>query len=373
MMLTELHAEKSGLSLASRARTKLLAAIVACGLVLGMAGGAAGAGTALGSEKDSSATETAAASSASEQTQTEYPLEVTFYGLDGEETVTFDQAPEKVLVVGQGNIENMLALGLEDHIAGIAGVDSQVPEEYQEAFDSLNNLGVYCPDEEAMLEVDPDFIYAPKWLFMMNSMDLDEWFDRGVNVYINSNWNNNMEAPKSLENEYNDILTLGKIFNVQDRAEALVNQLKSQVSEIESRIEGQDSPSVMILFPDSDQLFANYSESDLAGNLAEELGATLAVNGPTSVGPEDIVNANPDVIIILYSSSYSQTEEDAAASAALEYFDNSAYANVTAVKEGHVYALSDGLMNIPGAGSARAMLELAQVLYPDVDFSDIEL
>jgi iron complex transport system substrate-binding protein len=368
---TPLSARVLGFKPVVAALSLLLAGVLSLG---GICGATAGVALASEAQDGSSAAEEQASSAAEEEeTRTQYPLEVTYYGLDGEETVTFDKAPERVFVAKTGNIETMLALGLEDRIVGVSGVDCEMPDSLKDAFEGVNDLGVYCPDEESILELEPDFIYAPKWLFMNNETSLDEWFDRGINVYIDSNWNNDMDAPRTLENEYNDILTIGKIFDVQDRAEALVDQLKSQVSEIESRIEGQDSPRVMILFPDSEQLFANYSELDLAGNLAEELGATLAVGNVTSVGREEIVEADPDVIIVLYSSSVAQAEEDAAASAALDYFNDSAYANVTAVKEGHVYALSDGMTSVPGAGCARSVLAMAECLYPDVDFSDIEV
>lgn len=36
---------------------------------------------------------------------------------------------------------------------------------------------------------------------------------------------------RTLENEYTDILNIGKIFHVEDKAQALVDEMKAQVSD----------------------------------------------------------------------------------------------------------------------------------------------
>lgn len=330
-------------------------------------------------ESSSAASETSSAEASSSASaaaaKTEYPLTVTFYGLTGEETCTYEKAPEKALVIGQSNIETMMALGLEDRILAVASVDgvSDFPEEYQDTFAGLNNLDVYCPDEETIVDLEPDFIYSAKWLYMETSTDVSDWTDRGINCYVNANWCGDMESPKTLENEYQDILTLGEIFDVQDRAEELVAQLREGVAAIEELTDAaSESPSVMIIQPMGEDGFMNYYEEDLAGVMTVELGGTIAVPDSMGVSKEEIVDANPDVIIVLYSSSYQDESEEQAEADVLAPFEDEAYANVAAVANGRVYAMQQGRFNTPGAGTYRSMLALAEAMYPDIDFSGTE-
>ena len=62
-----------------------------------------------------------------------YPLTIKTKGPDGKEYETvYEKQPEKVVAVYQGNVETMLALGLEDKIAAVAGIEQPILEEYQE-------------------------------------------------------------------------------------------------------------------------------------------------------------------------------------------------------------------------------------------------
>lgn len=322
---------------------------------------------------EASSVSSAASTAASSASKTEYPLEVTFYGLDGEVTCTYEQAPEKTLVVGQGNLETMLALGLEDHIVAVTE-QYDVSDRYADTAASLNYLNVNLPDRETILDLDPDFIFAPKWLWMRNSMGLDEWLDRGINLYINENWNGNMEVPRTLESEYNDIMTIGEIFDVQERAQEVVDGIRQTEEDILAKTaDVTESPTALILYPYEEDEYVNYSNLDLAGNMLEEVGGTLAARDKTSVSKEEIVSADPEVIIVLYDAVMSEEENKETAETAVQaILDEQALANVQAVQDGNVRAVAYWSVNVPGAAAATGLLALAEALYPDVDFSDIE-
>lgn len=301
--------------------------------------------------------------------KTEYPLSITSYGMTQEETITFNQAPEKTFVIGQGNLETMLAMGLEDRIVGIAN-DYDLPDEYADKVASLNNLNVDMgyPDQEAILETDPDFFFTNKGVFVSNDMDIQDWYDRGINVYLDANWSGDMESPKTIDNEYKDILTIGKIFDKQAEAEAIVDELKSQIADLKEKTAAAgESPKTMVLYPMGEDGFMNYMSEDLVGLFTEELGGTIAVPDAMGVSKEEIVDANPDIIIVLYDSSSDDSENDEAKEMALSSLDDDAYSSVTAVQNGHVFAMEEGQLNTPGVGLYRALHEMAQDMYPDLD------
>lgn len=68
-----------------------------------------------------------------------YPVTIETFDYAGNPVqTTYEKAPEKVVAVYQGCIETMLALGLEDHVVAAYGLDNEVKEEWQEAFEKMN-------------------------------------------------------------------------------------------------------------------------------------------------------------------------------------------------------------------------------------------
>ena len=151
--------------------------------------------------------------SSAEATKTEYPLTITTYDYDGNEIeTTYEKAPEKVLAVYQGSIETMLALGLEDHLVATAGLDNEVPEDLKEAFSKTNYLDEFTPSLETVTMLEPDMILSWSSLFSDKNLgNVTDWIDKGCNTYYNTN--TRPDGDRTLENEFTDILNIGKIFD----------------------------------------------------------------------------------------------------------------------------------------------------------------
>ena len=154
-----------------------------------------------------------------------YPLTIKTKGPDGKEYETvYEKQPEKVVAVYQGNVETMLALGLEDKIAAVAGIEQPILEEYQEAFGKLKNLEEFTPSKETITAEEPDMIFSWVSYFEESTLgDPQEWLDQNVNVYINTN---TASEKDTLENEYQDVENIGKIFQVEEKANELVKSMK---------------------------------------------------------------------------------------------------------------------------------------------------
>ena len=76
---------------------------------------------------------------------------------------------------------------------------------------------------------------------------MDTWNEKGVGTYMNSN--TVPGGTRTLENEYTDILNIGKIFHVEDKAQALVDEMKAQVSNTLSAVQGQNPVKVAVVEP----------------------------------------------------------------------------------------------------------------------------
>ena len=316
--------------------------------------------------------ENVATASSSEATSkhTQYPVTIKTYGSDGKEIeTTYEKAPEKVLAVYQGSIETLLALGLQDHIVAAAGLDNAVPDSMKDAFNSLNYLDEFTPSKETVTMLEPDMILSWGSLFQEKTLgDTMDWINKGTNVYINSNTARN-DSPRTLENEYQDILNLGIIFDVQDRAEAIVNKMKSTIADVLAQAGGQqEKPSVMIL-ESNDDTFTNYGADSLGGDMVTQLGAELANPDASEVGKEDIIAADPDVIFVVYMP-YSGDDPQTIQDEKLAVFnDDETFQSLSAVKNGRVVPIMLSEMYAAATRTQDGIETFAEGLYPDAGFS----
>lgn len=316
--------------------------------------------------------ETVVTSSSAEATSkhTQYPVTIKTYGSDGKAIeTTYEKAPEKVLAVYQGSIETLLALGLEDHIVAAAGLDNAVPDSMKDAFDSLNYLDEFTPSKETVTMLEPDMILSWGSLFQEKTLgDTMDWINKGTNVYINSNTARN-DSPRTLENEYQDILNLGIIFDVQDRAEAIVNKMKSTIADVLAQAGSQqEKPSVMIL-ESNDDTFTNYGADSLGGDMVTQLGAELANPDASEVGKEDIIAADPDVIFVVYMP-YSGDDPQTIQDEKLAVFnDDKTFQSLSAVKNGRVVPIMLSEMYAAATRTQDGIETFAKGLYPDAGFS----
>ena len=74
-------------------------------------------------------------------------------------TFTYDAVPQRIVSLASPATEMLLALGLEESVAGYAMQENEIPEKYRSAFDSL-----YCITEdwtvsqEMIMAMEPDFL-----------------------------------------------------------------------------------------------------------------------------------------------------------------------------------------------------------------------
>lgn len=300
---------------------------------------------------------------------TEYPLTITTYDSDGTElTTTYEKAPEKVLAVYQGSIETMLALGLEDHIAAAAGLDNEVPQEQEAGFASLNYLDEFTPSLETVTMLEPDMIFSWGSLFGQKTLgDASGWVEKGTNIYMNTNThpkNGDVSYNKTLENEYTDILNIGKIFDVQDQAEAIVNEMKETIAFAKEQTDSiEEKPTVLIL-ESGKSGFTNYGASSLGGDMVTQLGGILANPDGGQLGAEDVIAANPDVIFVVYMPYSGDDPEQVKEDKLSVILEDETYASLDAVKNGRIVPIMLSEMYASATRTQDGIVTFAKGLYP---------
>lgn len=295
-----------------------------------------------------------------------YPVTITTYDYDKQPVeMTFEKAPEKVLAVYQNSIETMLALGLEDKIVAASGLDHEVKPAYKDAFAKVNYLSEFKPSKEAATALEPDMILSWTSLFSDKNLgSMKEWQSQGVNSY--NMLNSGAVSPKTLDNEYQDFENLGKIFDVEDKAGELVNEIKDAVKQTETYAQKENkSPKVLVMEDQSGQI-VNYGATTLAGDMVTKLKGTLASPDASKLGEEDVVAANPEVIFAVYMD---RDDQDMAAQTKDAIMNNAAFADIDAVKNNRVIPIELGQMYCSGVRTIDGIHTIANGMYPDLNLN----
>ncbi len=285
-------------------KNKVLALVLAALMVMSM--GACGQ-NATSTEKEPETTQESAAPEAAkpEETKTEETAEKGDYGtvvIDnyGHE-LTFTKMPERVISMNIQTTEMMLALGLGDKVIGCSFNTCEVLPEYKEAFDKIPILSDTYASHEVIIGEEPDFVVGRNTAFGEKSSGSVEQFEAaGIPAY-QSQGTIVSGRPEEMDDVYADLLNLGKIFKIEDRAEALVSEMKQKIDDVQKKLTSVKEPVKVLVIDslDGNEIFtaSNALESELirlAGgkNIAPDMGSNWA-----TISMEIASDANPDIIV----------------------------------------------------------------------------
>jgi iron complex transport system substrate-binding protein len=274
--------------------------------------------------------------------------------------VTVDSPPERVVAIKSTSIEMLLALGLEDRLVGTAFADGPVPDAYADAYDAVPVLSDQVPGQEALLEAQPDFVYAG-WESNFSDDGVGERSalqDLGIGTYVSPaacKEEGYMPDPLTFDGLFDEIREVAAIFGVEDRAEQLVAKQQELLDSVEPPARettalwyssGSDTPYV------GAGIGAPQMMMDAAGltNIFADVHDTW-----TSAGWEQVVAADPDVIVLV-DATWNTAESKIAM---LE--GNPATSRLTAVQE-HRYLTVPFSAAEAGVRNAQAVVDLTDQL-----------
>ena len=283
-----------------------------------------------------------------------YPLTLDNCGTE----VTVTKAPTRVLTIKSTTTEMLLALGLEESILGRAFPDGPLPEDLGGS--DIPVISDKLPGQEAVLDLEPDFIYAG-W---ESNFSADGAGERetlqslGVNTYVSpAACQEPGYAPEGLsfDDVFAQINEVGSIFDVTDAATELVEEQRAQLEALEPVEDvsalwfssGSDTPYVGAGSGAPQMIMDAVGLTNIAGNVDESW---------TSFNWEAVVDANPDVIVLVVSDWGSAEKkigvlESNPATAKLDAVVNKRYVTVP-------FATGEaGVRNVEAATSIATQLE----------------
>ena len=155
------------------------------------------------------------------------------------------------------------------------------------------------PSLETILALEPDFVYGRSSAFSEKyNTEHDTLSQYGI-MSLSSIEGYKLGA--DLEDVYQDFYNLGRIFQVEERAEELVNDMQAQIAAAEEAVAGQEAIPVFV-FDMAQEEGAYTCGNNFTSKLIEHAGGVNIFNDLdttwATVSWETVVERAPEVIII---------------------------------------------------------------------------
>lgn len=176
--------------------------------------------------------------------------------------------------------------------------------------------------------------------------------------------------------EYDDFSDYLKWFRVfcalngrEDLWESVAMKAYTEVIEVLDKIPDEGAPSVFCMYAGTETLQADTQETMVGGMIADLGGVNIVDSGTgeerITINLETVYASDPDVILV-----EGHDREDISVMMEEQYGNNPVWQSLDAVSEGRIYYLEKELFhNKPNRRFAEAYRSLAQILYPDCEFT----
>ncbi len=280
--------------------------------------------------------------------------------------VTFDAVPQAAISHDVNLTEMMLVLGLTDHMVGYTGISgwNRLDPEIRDGVASLPELSERYPTLEVLAGADADFFFAG-WNYGMRvggEVTPESLARFGIDVYELSESCIHLGVAQevTLELMYNDLRNLGRIFDVEPRAEELIAAYQAELAAIIAGL-NTDGPAPRVFIYDSGE-----DTPFTAGHFAIPTALIEAAGGVNimddfreswgTVSWEAVVERDPEVVIII---NYGEVTADQK----MDFMRNSpALAGISAVQNDRFVVL-EYVEATPGPRNIAAVARLADAFW----------
>ena len=279
--------------------------------------------------------------------------------------VTFEEPPKKAISNDVNLTEMMLVLGLADRMVGYTGISGwkTLDEEMRAGVKELPELSQKYPSKEVLVGADADFFFAG-WNYGMKvggEVTPETLEPFGIKVYeLTESCIHIMNKSKAnMEDMYNDLLNLGRIFSVEDKANELINNYRMEIQELTKNINTDDPLRVFVYDSGEDTPFtAGFYAMPTA--LIEASGGKNIMNDFKkswgTVTWEEVIDRNPEVIVIVnYGNVTAEQKKEFMMS-------NPAFAGIDAVKNDRFVTL-EYVEATPGPRNIKAIKKLSEAFW----------
>ncbi|MCL2200347.1 MAG: ABC transporter substrate-binding protein [Oscillospiraceae bacterium] len=219
--------------------------------------------------------------------------------------LSFHTVPNRIVALSYSEAEILTALGLTDRIIVIAPAENSsadVSEKHQDSISKIptvkrQNLGV--PAASTLPPFSPDFVLGSfHSLGALGMANFDEYPLLGFPLYMLESTN---PPQATLESFYHDIMNLGRIFRVEDKALALVEFSRRRIDLLRQQLT-KITPRRIFVYDNGDKIPYTTGKGTFENDLICLSGGQNIFggcpNGYMDTSWEQVIDADPEFIIV---------------------------------------------------------------------------
>ena len=282
--------------------------------------------------------------------------------------LTIERPPQRAVSHDITLTAMLLDLGLRQRMVGYSGISGwkTVEPAMQAQLDGLPELAARYPSLENLLDADADFFFAG-WNYGMRiggEVTPASLARFGIPVYELSESCAHVTPGRvaSLDDVYNDLRNLGRIFAVEDRAETLVQGMQARVAAVSAQLGEQPTRPRVFVYDSGEDLPFSAGRLGMPQSLIAAAGGRNVMDGVAAnwmqVGWEAVVEQDPELILIVdYGERTAAQKRDF-------LLQHPALQGVTAIRQQRFVVLSY-LAVTPSLDNVAAIETLAAALHPE--------
>jgi len=162
-------------------------------------------------------------------------------------------------------------------------------------------------------------------------------------------------APRNLADIYKDIASVAGIMGVSERGEAVIAQMRSEITAVQKQTAGLSRPKV---FCEEWGKPIIASQGWVAELVQAAGGEFLPVPGSTTT-PEAVLSANPDVFVASWCGAGDRVPLEKI------FQDRNNWTKMRAFKSGRVYCINDEYLNTPAPTLVKGLRALVSAIHPE--------
>ena len=282
--------------------------------------------------------------------------------------VVFEEAPQRAISNDINLTEMMLALKLQDRMVGYTGISGwkTLDEKLREGVKELPELSPKYPTKEVLLNADADFYFAG-WNYGMKvggEITPETLAAFNIKVYeLTESCIHIMPKDKpTMDDMFVDLVNLGKIFRVEDRAAELVSGYRTGLAEITGKIGKVEKPLRVFVYDSGEDKPFTSGRFGIPTAMIEAAGGVNVMDDVekswTEVAWEPVIERNPEAVIIVNYGDVTAEQKIAFMK------NNAAFKNMDAVKNDRFVVL-EYVEATPGPRNIAAIERLAKAFHPD--------
>ena len=279
--------------------------------------------------------------------------------------VRLEGPPQRILTYSLGHDEIILSLVDNERIAAVGKFTGN--DSYSNVADWVAGIAVYEKGAENVLAQQPDLFIASKYT---KSDIVDLIKEAGIPVVRPS-------LENSSEGNIPNILLVGYLLGVEERALELVSEIEERLDAVTERVPpagSSDRPTVISITRYSETIYVPGSDTTVGGIIETAGGVNAAardgLEGIQKVSIESVAAFDPEVILI------TQSGDSGGDALRDDLLDHPALAAAPAVVNGKIYVVGSKTYTTLSHWNVRGIEETASLLYPDrfadTTFTDFE-